>query len=62
MIAGDYADRVREAQFRVEAGHGTAADLRLLEVDRILWGAGMAAEDAAAPCGDPADTRTGGVR
>lgn len=61
MTAG-FADRVREAQFRIDAGHGTAEDERLLALDRVLWGAAVAAEAGCEAYGDPAVTRIGGRR
>jgi hypothetical protein len=44
MSAAGFADRVAEAQHRVEAGHGTPEDERLLALDRVLWGAAIAAD------------------
>lgn len=62
MSAAVQADRVREAQFRIEAGHGTPEDFRLLEVDRLRWGADIAASFCIDAYGDPAVTRIGGQR
>lgn len=43
MNASDFAGRVAEAQHRIEAGHGTDEDRQVLALDRVLWGAAIAA-------------------
>jgi hypothetical protein len=46
VSAPDWPDRVRAAQRRVDAGHGTDADVRLLALDRRRWYGGACAGEA----------------
>lgn len=46
MSAAEWAARVREAQFAVEAGHGTDEDRRVLDLDRRRFYGGVCAAEA----------------
>jgi hypothetical protein len=61
-VSAEFADRVADAQHRVEAGHGTDEDLRLLALDRILWGAAIAADAGCDAYGTRVLPISGGVR